>query len=235
MALPPLQQNWGLFYFNSKLNFRHPPRCNKVDFWPIHCAALVDISAARTHNEWVNIDEQQDEPGPFFPVTAGVEVVKRGEAPSGPPPGIEEPLSIFRTFPVKFRKRYQSHFKAVGLHLFVRDAERCSDDSADSSNPTYSKSSHKHIQTMHSRASATSLTLCVPVVTVSGGGVSTQRSWLRKQLQLQSVLDKWVCSFFVTFFAGKAAQTEEERFGVVVKNNFKWLESWDFVLLIRGR
>ncbi len=68
---------------------------------------------------------------------------RREEAPFGSP-GIEEPLSIFRIFPVKFRKRYQSHFEALGLHLFVRDAERCSDDCANSSNPTYSRSSHKH-------------------------------------------------------------------------------------------
>lgn len=62
------------------------------------------------------------------------------------PPGNAEALSIFRIFPVKFRKRYQSHFEALGRHLFVRDSERCTDDCPNSSNPTYSRSSHKHAQ-----------------------------------------------------------------------------------------
>lgn len=149
MALPPVQKNWGLFYFNSKLNFRHPPRCDKVDFWPIHCAVFVDISAARTHDEWVNIDEHKRCTRAIFSCYCWRGGGEKRRGTLWNPPGIEEPLSIFRIFPVKFRKRYQSHFEALGLHLFVRDAERCSDDCANSSNPTYSRSSHtlKHAYT----------------------------------------------------------------------------------------
>lgn len=75
MALPLVQKNWGLFYFNSKLNFRHPPRSDKVDFWPIYRIALVDISAARTHDEWVNTDEHKR---CTLLVVGGVEVGRGG-------------------------------------------------------------------------------------------------------------------------------------------------------------
>lgn len=88
------------------------------------------------------------------------------EAPFGTP-GTERGLSIFTIFPAKFRKRYQSHFEALGLHLFVRDAKRCSDDCANSSNPTYSRSSHNtttHTHTHTSKASATFLSLRVPAM-----------------------------------------------------------------------
>lgn len=85
-----------------------------------------------------------DEPKLFFPCC---HLCEGGERSSMyPPPGNVEALSIFRIFPVKFRKRYQSHFEALGRHLFVRDAERCTDDCANSSNPTYSRSLHKHAQ-----------------------------------------------------------------------------------------
>lgn len=166
MALPLVQKNWGLFYFNSKLNFRHPPRSDKVDFWPIYRIALVDISAARTHDEWVNTDEHKR---CTLLVVGGVEVGRGGcgvgnrreEAPFRSP-GSEEPLSIFRIFAVKFRKRYQSHFEAPGLHLFVRDAEHCSDDCANSSNPTYSRSSHTQAQThTHTLRRRTQLSICL--------------------------------------------------------------------------
>lgn len=63
---------------------------------------------------------------------------RRNAVPLGSP-GRVETLSVFRLFPVKFRKRYQSHFKALRRHLFARDAAHCSDDCANSSNPTYSK------------------------------------------------------------------------------------------------
>lgn len=89
----------------------------------------------------------KDVPGPFFPVIVGMEVGKREEEAPFESPGNKKPFSIFRIFPVKLRKRYQSHFEALGLHLFVRDAERCLDDCANSSNPTYSRSSDKHTHT----------------------------------------------------------------------------------------
>ena len=196
---------------------------DKVGFWPIHCAMLVDISAARTHDEWVNIDEHKRCTRAIFSCycwRVGGEK-RREEAPFGSP-GTEEPLSIFRIFPVKFRKRYQSHFETPGLHLFVRDAERCSDDCANSSNPTYSRSSHKththththtHLHTTHCTASATFHSLCVPgifcggVCSVAlegldwGSSLSSVGSWelrikntpwLFGQKQHESILDKWV-------------------------------------------
>lgn len=92
----------------------------------------------------------------FFSVGGGK---RREEPPFGSPETVET-LSIFTIFPVKLRKRYQSHFEALGLHLFVRDAERRSDDCANSSNPTYSRSSHK--THTHSRASAAFPSFCVP-------------------------------------------------------------------------
>lgn len=65
------------------------------------------------------------------------------------PLGPRDPSSYLEYSPVKFRKRYQSHFEALGLHLFVRDAERCSDDCANSSNPTYSKGCTQSTQNTH--------------------------------------------------------------------------------------
>lgn len=81
---------------------------------------------------------------------------KRGERRRPLDPlGLRNPSPYSEYSPVKFRKRYQSHFEALGLHLFVRDAERCSDDCANSSNPTYSRSSHKthtHAHTHHAQS-----------------------------------------------------------------------------------
>lgn len=161
---------------------------DKVGFWPIHCTMLVDISAARTHDEWVNIDEHKRCTRAIFSCycwRVGGEK-RREEAPYGSP-GTEEPLSIFRIFPVKFRKRYQSHFETPGLHLFVRDAERCSDDCANSSNPTYSRSSHKtHTHTHHALHSICHFQqpLCPRHLLRWSLLRGTRRSWLRKQSQL---------------------------------------------------
>lgn len=127
---------------------------------------------------------QKMNPGYFFSCYCWCGGGEGGEASFGSP-GSEEPLSIFRIFPMKFRKRYQSHSEAQGLHLFVRDAERCSDDCANSSNPTYSRSSHKYTHT-HCRASATFPSLCVPSISIYNRGVEhcgALRSWLRKQLR----------------------------------------------------
>lgn len=171
----------------------------KVDFRP----TVVDISAARTHDEWVNIDEHKRCTQAIFPplsVIVGVEVGRRGEMKRPLAPlGARNPSP----YSEKFRKRYQSHFEALGLHLFVRDAERCSDDCANSSNPTYSRSSHKH-------AHRTLQSIChfpQPLSLrhqglwqwrVHGG---TLRSWLRKQLQLcQHTLVVWAEATQVVVF-----------------------------------
>lgn len=203
MALPPLQKNWGLFYFNSRLNFRRPPRCNKSGFQTHGCWHFSCQDTRWMSEYWWT---QKMYPGHFPPALCycwcGGGEKRRDEAPFGSP-GSEEPLSIFRIFPVKFRKRYQSHFEALGLHLFVRDAERCSDDCANSSNPTYSRSSHKH-------AHRTLQSIChfpQPLSLrhqglwqwrVHGG---TLRSWLRKQLQLcQHTLVVWAEATQVVVF-----------------------------------
>lgn len=129
---------------------------NKVDLGPV----LVDISAATTHDEWVNIDERIKDVPQLYPppppphpstgvVCGGVGQKGRKVMPSGSLGSVAN-LSIFRLSPVKFRERYQSHFEALGRHLFVSDAERCSVDCANFSNPTYSRSSHKLTNT-HTR------------------------------------------------------------------------------------
>lgn len=73
---------------------------------------------------------------------------------------------------VKFRRRYQSHFEAPGLHLFVGAAEHCSDDGDNSSNPTL----HYTLHTKHRHTCANTpeqLGLCVPLITVFNTGVFT--------------------------------------------------------------
>lgn len=209
-----------------------------------------------TMNEWILMNTK-DVPGPFFPVTVGVEVGKKEEeAPSGSP-GNKKPLSIFRIFPVKFRKRYQSHFEAPGLHLFVRDAERCSDDSANSSNPTYSRSSHKHTLGSHTQHSICHFAiLCVPVIGVFSSGVCTvallgldwgsscssvsgsalkikNTPWLFGQKQHKYILNKWVQFFYVTFLEKRLWDKErEQEKGVILETlSLNWI---DF-LLTRGQ
>lgn len=133
---------------------------DKVDFWPIHWALLVDISAARTYRmkEWILMNAKDVHRLFFFKLLLLCRWGKRGERRRPLDPlGLRNPSPYSEYSPVKFRKRYQSHFEALGLHLFVRDAERCSDDCANSSNPTYSRSSHKthtrtHAHTHHAQS-----------------------------------------------------------------------------------
>lgn len=99
-------------------------------------------------------------------------------------PGSVEPLSIFRLSPVKFRERYQSHFEALGRHLFVRDVKRCSVDCANFSNPTYSSSSHKHTHMPYTEEHLLlSSAFRVPGISI-WKGVCTVALWLREPLKL---------------------------------------------------
>lgn len=141
-----------------------------------------------TMNEWI-LMTTKDVPGPFwlspcYCRSGGGEQEARGGVLLDPL-GARNPFSIFRTFAAKFRTRYQSHFEALGLHLFVRDAGHCSDDCANSSNPTYSRRQHTHTHRhMHThQASASFACVCVPGISVFGTGVCTASSWLRKQSQ----------------------------------------------------
>lgn len=105
--------------------------------------------------------------------------------------GTKGPLSIFRIFPVKLRKRYQSHFEALGLHLFVRDAQHRSDDSANSSNPTYSKGVHTKQTDAHIH---THRICCLPQPLCFQASSESER-WMSEAL-IEEAAAATLCLFF---------------------------------------
>lgn len=137
--------------------------------------------------------------GYFFRLLSLGKVGKRGDRrhPLGPL-GPRDPSSYLEYSPVKLRKRYQSHFEALGLHLFVRDAERCSDDCANSSNPTYSKgctqstqNTHTHTHTCTPRSICFLPQLwCLRRLQSWSLDCGSLRPWLWKRLQLCRKLGK---------------------------------------------
>ena len=135
---------------------------DKVDFRAIHPAFMswdLSCQTSRWMSEyWWTWKMYR---GAILSPIQSVEVGRRGWKASLGSPGSAAPLSIFTIFAVKFRERYQSHFEALGLHLFVRDVERCSDDCANSSNPTYSRHTDTHTHRGASAASSPSVS-CAP-------------------------------------------------------------------------
>lgn len=90
-----------------------------------------------TMNEWIlmNMEDQGQSFSPSLAERGRREAPRRSR-------GRSAPLSIFRIFWLKFRERYQSHFEAPDLHLFVRDVRCSPDDCANSSKATYSRDTH---------------------------------------------------------------------------------------------
>lgn len=106
------------------------------------------------------------------------------------PLGPRDPSSYLEYSPVKFRKRYQSHFEALGLHLFVRDAERRSDDCANSSNPTYSKGCTQSTQNTHTHTHARHVAEHLVPSSASVSQASSElesRLWQSKALVVEAV------------------------------------------------
>lgn len=145
------------------------PNCirDKVDSLLGRCIIHADISAARTQDEGVNIDVWKKKA-----IFSCYFDIKQTSSPLLEPHGSgKAPLHI-QNNAVKFRRRYQSHFEAPGLHLFVGAAEHCSDDGDNSSNPTL----HYTLHTKHRHTCANTpeqLGLCVPLITVFNTGVFT--------------------------------------------------------------
>lgn len=172
MALPPLQKNWGLFYFNSKLNFRRPPRCTKVDFRP----TVVDISAARTHDEWVNIDEHKRcTQAIFLPlsVIVGVEVGRRGEMKRPLAPlGARNP-SPYSEYSLWSSERDINLTLRLWAFICLWEMRSAAQMTVPILQIPLTVGVRTNTHTVHCRASATSLSLLVSGIRVCGSGECT--------------------------------------------------------------
>lgn len=123
MAVTEVHKNWGLFYFNFELNFRHA-YCDKGRT-SIQQYNLEFQLPGFAMNEWILMNLKNPQGNFFyFPPHGKWRYEVSHQAP--PTPGVEEeaPLSIFRipVFCMKFRRRYQSHFEALGASFAC---ERC--------------------------------------------------------------------------------------------------------------
>lgn len=171
MALPPLQKNWGLFYFNSRLNFRHPPHCNKVDFRPM----AVDISAARTHDEWVNIDEHKRCTQAIFPphVIVGVEVGRRGEMKRPLDPlGVRNP-SPYSEFSLWSSERDINLTLRLWAFICLWEMRSAAQMTVPILQIPLTVGVHTNTRSTHCRASATFLSLLVSGISVYSSGDCT--------------------------------------------------------------
>lgn len=127
----------------------------KVDFFPIYCALLADISAARTWDEWVNINDQGRCTQAIFSsycccVGGGGGCERRHPLD---PLGQRNPSPYSEYSPWSSERHINLTLRLWAFICLWEMRSACSDDCANSSNPTYSGSSHKtHKHTHHAQS-----------------------------------------------------------------------------------
>lgn len=188
MALPPIQKNWGLFYFNSKPNFRQSgflahsllPACRHLS------------CQDRTMNEWILMNTKDVARAIFSCYCCRVGGEKEGERRRPLDPlGLRKP-SPYSEYSLWSSERDINLTLRLWAFICLWEMRSAAQMTVPILQIPLTVGVHTHIHTLtfahtcthstHSRASATFPSLCIPGF--SSSGVWTRRSWLRKQSQL---------------------------------------------------
>lgn len=144
----------------------------KVDFRP----TVVDISAARTHDEWVNIDEHKRCTQAIFPplsVIVGVEVGRRGEMKRPLAPlGARNP-SPYSEYSLWSSERDINLTLRLWAFICLWEMRSAAQMTVPILQIPLTVGVRTNTHTVHCRASATSLSLLVSGIRVCGSGECT--------------------------------------------------------------